>query len=310
MSATIEEFANEAAALAHDTPTRLSVLIPFYRDDPSQLLSALAHHAPSGVELITLDDGAPEPALTSKVERVINALKIPAHFYVARPNLGRSAARNAMASKAKGDWLLFLDADMAIRDGFLLHWLQAISASEYKALFGGYEPVSPTNPSEYLHAELARRSDVMSAQERAQEGPVTVCSSNLCVKADAFSQTPFPTQFNGWGWEDTCWALSFAQNDPIGHVDIPAGHAGLESVERLIAKFGQSGPNFARLLQLHPDYQHRKGAKLALRLKAWGLDGLARGIGVGLARFSILPIAWRVLGLKLFRAGISARHLS
>ncbi|MGJ3230446.1 MAG: glycosyltransferase [Oceanicaulis sp.] len=306
MTALIDIRSNAAARSGSATP-RLSVLIPFYRDDPRTLIAALATDAPEGVEILAFDDGAPDTGLNAAVRDTVEQQAAPARLLTAKTNLGRSAARNRLAARAGGRWLLFLDADMKVEAGFLARWLDLIETTRADALFGGYAPVEPAPPHR-LHAALAHASDVKTAAERSREGAYAVCSSNLAVARAAFAAVPFDEGYSGWGWEDVDWALSFGQTYTIAHVDNPARHGGLESVDRLLAKFDRSGPNFARLLSRHPGYAARKGARLALALKRWRIRGPAKTAGALAAR-APLPLRLRVLGLKLHRAAVSARAL-
>ena len=70
MSDGIEIVDNAAWAGA---AARVSVLIPFFRDDPSQLLFALDKSANSSVEIVTLDDGSGDDALAATVAATIRA---------------------------------------------------------------------------------------------------------------------------------------------------------------------------------------------------------------------------------------------
>lgn len=307
MTPLIEDFANSAAKAAPGA-LRLSVLVPFFNDDPAALLASLAADAPADVEVVLFDDGAPDPALNAAVREAVARASVPARLLTAKLNLGRSAARNRLAARARGRWLLFLDADMRIESGFLAGWLAAIEAARADAVFGGYIPAAPEHRSERLHAALARASDVCGAEDRARQGAFAVCSSNLAVRADAFAACPFEESYSGWGWEDVDWAMSFAHRARIAHVDHPARHGGLEPPSRLLAKFSRSGPNFARLMARHPAYAARKGAQLALRLKRFRLGAPARLAG-RVAALAPLPLRLRVLGLKLYRAGVAAEAL-
>ena len=309
MKAGLDIYANPVAATKPRSKPKLSVLIPFFRDDPAPLLNDLCACGHDEIEIIAMDDGMPEPVLTLHIAKIIQSFPVSIRLIASRPNLGRSGARNTLANHARADWLLFLDADMRIEDGFVSRWLNSIEHTDADAVFGGYEPLKPTNSKHRIHAHLARSSDVKSAKERASENPYSVCSSNTCIKANAFRHCPFDPDFVGWGWEDTSWALGLNANYKIAHIENPAGHAGLQTVDQLIAKFGQSGPNFARLLAKHPEYRARKGARLAQALKNAGLGSVAKAFGAMTARNKILPIAIRAKGLKLFRAGIAARFI-
>ena len=308
MSTPLKVFSNTAEQ-SKDKAVTLSVLIPFYRDDPTALLTALDQDAPDGVEFLTFDDGRPDLNLNSRVKGCIEQMQSPTCLLVCETNQGRSAARNELANHAKGAWILFLDADMKIDPGFLGRWVESIEHSNADGLFGGYQPPDSVSKPLQLHAELARQSDVKTAEERRTDTPYSVCSSNLAVKRAAFESCPFDTGFKGWGWEDTSWALSFAAQHTIDHIDNPARHEGLEPVDRLIAKFSESGPNFARLVTQHPEYRTRSGAKLAYALRSTGMATPARILGKWIAKQGLVPIRLRVLALKLFRAGLSARYL-
>lgn len=305
-----ERFDNAAARAAAKaaTPPRLSVLIPFHRDDPTALIAALSDAGRGRVEIIAFDDGAPDPALNAAMAQAVASAVTPASLITSRVNRGRSGARNRLAKAARGAWLLFLDADMVIEPEFLTTWITHIETSAADALFGGFTPDKPT-PKTALHAALANASDSHSLDERARIGSTAFCSSNLAVRAAAFAEAPFDEGYAGWGWEDVDWALSAAQRFTLAHVENPVRHGGLETVEHLLAKFAQSGPNFARLLARHPGYADRPGAKLARRVKTLRGGALARVSGALAARLTILPIRLRVLGLKLFRAGVAARAL-
>lgn len=307
MTEAIRETANEAAR--QGTSPILSVLVPTYRDDPRPLLAALAQDASDEVEIIIYEDGAPDPDLSEALRAAVLYAPIPARLITAQINVGRSAARNRLGEMARGEWLLFLDADMRPPERFLPRWIDILTHSDADAVFGGYEPCAPARRSEAVHAALAHVSDVRSAVERNEIGAVAVCSSNLAVRRTFFARTPFDETYSGWGWEDVDWALRAAENGRVAHADNPAGHGGLENVERLLAKFGAAGPNFARLLARHPDYARRPGARLALNLRRWRLVAPARTAGAMIARLNLLPVRVRALGLKLFRAAAAAGDL-
>jgi glycosyltransferase involved in cell wall biosynthesis len=308
MTGPITDIQGNRAWTSGAQAVRLSILIPFHRDDPTGQIATLMQDAPAGVELIAFDDGKPDAALNAAVSEQISRLDAPAALITARMNRGRAAARNHLARAARGSWVLYLDADMAPTPGFLARWLDLIEGAAADALFGGYTPVDP-DATTRVHARLATMSDDPSAARRTAIGPTAVCSSNLAVRRQVLSETPFDEDYEGWGWEDVDWALSAAERFELGHVDNPAAHAGLETVPALMAKFSRSGANFARLLRRHPAYARRPGARLALTLSRWRLGALARLIGAALAR-APLPAKLRALGLKLFRSGICAKALA
>lgn len=97
--------------LGEDAPgIRLSVIIPAYQAAETierAVLSALSW-APSDAEVIVVDDGS-----TDDTFAVVCALsELDRRLVVHRQeNRGRSVARNTGFWKARGEWILFLDAD-------------------------------------------------------------------------------------------------------------------------------------------------------------------------------------------------------
>ncbi|MGZ9098553.1 MAG: glycosyltransferase family 2 protein, partial [Brevundimonas sp.] len=58
----------------------VSVLIPFLRDDPTELLDLLDEEAASvagAVEIVVLDDGTGDADLTARLSRRIKAMALP-----------------------------------------------------------------------------------------------------------------------------------------------------------------------------------------------------------------------------------------
>ena len=117
---------------------RLSVLIPFYRDDPSGLLAALDRET-GGVEIVTLDDGSGDDDLAARVADCIRALATPARLVRLAANQGRAAGRNRLAAHARGRHLLFLDCDM-LPDAadFIGRWLTLVELQDPAVAFGGF----------------------------------------------------------------------------------------------------------------------------------------------------------------------------
>ena len=78
---------------------KLSILIPTYNFDPRKLVQDLQAQLPEDAEILVGDDSPPH-------------------------NIGRAARRNALAREAKGEWLLFIDADAEVRStSFLADYL-------------------------------------------------------------------------------------------------------------------------------------------------------------------------------------------
>ena len=173
MSATDTIFANAAHADARPT---LSVLIPFFREDPSRLLAALdretaALNTVAPVEVITLDDGTGDDALAKAVIETIEIMAVPTQFIRLGRNVGRSKGRNRMAANARGDWLLFLDSDMLPDSRYFLQtYLDLIRTDQPDVVCGGFSlDQAPLIRDQALHRRMALRSDCAPASVRSRE---------------------------------------------------------------------------------------------------------------------------------------------
>ena len=289
---------------------RLSVLTPFYRDDPSPLLEKL-HNAPDGVELVLLDDGSSAPALLANVVGAASRTGAPARILSWDNNQGRAAARNALIEAAQGEYVLFLDADMAPdAPNFLARWLDIIDAQAPQIAFGGLSVKHATRARETaLHYNMFAHSDCHDAARRAGAPAQSTASANLLVRRELLAAVPFDSGFTGWGFEDTEGALRAAAHAPIVHVDNPATHTGLDSVDTLLRKSAEAGPNFARLLARHPQAERFAAARTARVLRHTPARRSLRSMCAAIARGERAPLPLRRMALKLYRAAHFAEHL-
>ena len=295
------------AAWANAAP-KLSVLVPFLRDDPTRLLAAL-DRADAAVEIVVLDDGSNDPAMAAKVADTIRAMKLAVRFVRLSANQGRAEGRNRLAVVARARHLLFLDADM-LPDApdFLLRWRHLIDLEDPAVAFGGFSlDQAPRTRANAVHRAMARRSECVPAATRRLTPEKYVFTSNLLIRRDVFDAEPFDAGFVGWGWEDVEWAMRVSRRHPIAHIDNPATHLGLAPAAAMAAKFEQSADNFARVVAAHGDivsaYPSYRAARVLKRaplrriwrpwLKAFALAGAG-------------PAGARAFALRLYRAALYA----
>jgi len=297
-----------------DGNTIISILVPYFCDDPTPLIEALSNQNTKQVELVLYDDGSLDGRLTQKVTHAIQSANMPVRLLIANQNMGRSAARNHLEQAAHADYVLFLDADMMPdKETFLQTYIEQIKQNNVAIVFGGFSVAQETIDHKFdLHRALSAGSDCLPAAQRNLLPAKHVCSSNLLVRKDVLSTCPFDTGFIGWGWEDVEWAARAAEHYPIIHIDNPALHLGLESAETLVRRYRESAGNYARFAARHPDLAQQlpsyRTAKLARRIP--GLK-LLRPVLSALARdpWHLVPMKIRIFALKLWRAGWYAETL-
>ncbi len=290
----------------------LSVLIPFYRDDPSDLIEALSEEAPAlagSVELIVLDDGSGDDELAERVRNRIRASQLPARFIRLKKNEGRSRGRNRLTSSARGGSYLFLDSDMLPDSGsFLRTWADLVARQDPAVAFGGFSLLqAPQDAAFAVHRAMSQRSECIPYQQRALQPEKYVYTSNLLVRRDVFVAEAFDSEFSGWGWEDVEWAMRVARRFRVIHLDNPATHLGLESADRLAGKYEQSVANFARVVDRHPDFVSQYPSYRVARLlkKAPGVRQW-RPWFKRVALNENLPVPARAFSLRLYRAALYA----
>lgn len=290
----------------------VSVLIPFLRDDPADLLARLDAEAPAlagRAEVVLLDDGTADADLTARLAAQVAAMALPVRLITHAANQGRSVGRNTLASAARAGHLLFLDSDMRPdTDAFLRTWAELIERDSPAVAFGGFSLLqAPTERRFSVHRAMAAKSECVPCPERALTPEKYVYTSNLLVRRDVFDSEGFDPDFRGWGWEDVEWAMRVSRRYPVVHIDNPATHMGLDTAEALAAKYEQSAANFARVIAKHPDivsgYPSYRAARLLKRIPALPM---ARPWLKRAAVGEWLPTATRAFSLRLYRASLYA----
>jgi len=295
-------------AFAKAKPT-LSVLTPFFRDDPGKPLDREAASLGGAVEIVVLDDGTGDDALADSVAKTVTALAMPARFIRLRDNAGRSKGRNRMAAEARANWMLFLDSDM-LPDSphFLSAYLDLIAAEQPAVVCGGFSlKQTPEARAHALHRRMALQSDCATAKVRALEPEKNVFTSNLLVRRDVFETEAFDERFAGWGWEDVEWAMRVSKRYAIRHIDNTATHLGLDTAPVMAAKYEQSAANFARVVREHRAIVERYPSyRVARILKPLPLRGAWRPLLKAVALADPPPLAARAFAMRLYRAALYA----
>ena len=291
---------------------RLSVLIPFFNDDPRPLLQALEREAPrtaGAIEIVLLDDGGSDEVLARAVTAVGAGLSTPARMVRLSSNEGRAKGRNRLAANARSDRFLFLDSDMLPDSlGFLATWLDLIDKEDPPVAFGGFSlDQTPHAAPTALHRAMALRSDCLPSAVRALAPEKHVFTSNLLVRRDVFEAERFDEGFAGWGWEDVEWGMRVAARFGVRHVDNPATHLGLDPACTLAAKYEQSAANFARVVARHPAVVARYPSYRAARmLKRAPGRAIWRPMLKRMALADHAPMGARMTAMRLYRAALYA----
>ena len=92
---------------------QLSILIPTFNQDCTQLVHDLLEQLPQDAEIIVADDGS--TAIPIRDKNACIAQLPQCRYWQAKMNLGRAKIRNLLAEMAQGEWILFIDSDAQVR---------------------------------------------------------------------------------------------------------------------------------------------------------------------------------------------------
>ncbi|MEL7020481.1 MAG: glycosyltransferase [Bacteroidota bacterium] len=239
----------------------LSILIPTYNFSIVALVRALHEQGEQNgddfFEIIVLDDGS--TAQTKQHNRVIASL--PQVEYEELPrNLGRSAIRNALAQRAKGTYLLFMDCDAAVVDKqYLARYIAILHPQQL--LYGGriYTAMPPSEAAFYFHWRYGSIREQTTATHRRQRPYHSFMTNNFLIPKAIFERLGgFDERLKKYGHEDTVFGLALQQQRiPIVHLDNPLVHIGLESTDTFLRKTRQGIENLQFLATAYPELDTR-----------------------------------------------------
>jgi glycosyltransferase involved in cell wall biosynthesis len=180
---------------------QISVIIPTHNGGwvVRRAIEALAAQdaPPDRYEVVVVDDGSTDGSTDG-----MEALGGPAGLRVLRqPQRGRAAARNYGAAQARGQVLLFMDADMWAAPGLVSAHLAHYTQQRDIGVQGRWKDHPDSLTSMFMRA----RNVIPDTTIRRREGmsPYHVVTRNFSVDAAAFHRVGgFDEGFRGYGWED------------------------------------------------------------------------------------------------------------
>ena len=112
-----------------------SFIVPVYNrpDEVDELLQSLCRQTSENFEVIIVEDGSAVPC---KDVCLKYADRLDLHYY-AKPNSGPGQSRNYGAERARGEWLIVLDSDVVLPEGYLEAVSNAQLAASGVDCFGG-----------------------------------------------------------------------------------------------------------------------------------------------------------------------------
>jgi glycosyltransferase involved in cell wall biosynthesis len=228
----------------------ISLLIPVCDYDIVAIVHSMRScigKIPEFIEILIGDDGSsPEykcryKALEGEGVRLISS----------ETNIGRAAIRNKLALDARGDYLLFIDADVMIpgtAETYILNWIKSIGTS--RVISGGilYHESPPGDPDKMLRWKNGRNREQKKAAERNKHPYSSFTTFNVLIDRTIFEKLRFNKEIRQYGHEDTLFSYQLKKAGiKVDHIDNGLIHEGLESNRDFINKTKLSIENLSKL---------------------------------------------------------------
>lgn len=249
--------------------TLISLIIPSHRDDGSAhatMQAILSQSLPTAcaIEAILVEDGY------RGIFQTEGRTLLHGRFRTIQldKQSGRAVARNAGASAAAGDILLFVDADCIPSDNrWLVRLLAELEHPEVVAsgglLIGAGEGFWLRYQSDVREKRTARHSNAQPA----------LTTANLAVKHNAFKRIGgFDPRYRGYGFEDRDLLLRLAQEGVLALVkDAPVVHRDIVRLAEVTRKLHEAGATTSAVFSSdHPHAYRALGyAAIDCTLHSW-----------------------------------------
>ena len=228
----------------------ISLLIPVFDYDIVALVHSMKSamgKVPEFLEILIGDDGS--SAEYSEKYKSLEGDGI--RLIKSEKNIGRAAIRNRLALEAKGDFLLFIDADAMLpgtAEAYILRWIPLMTS--YKVLNGGtlYHESAPGDPDKLLRWKYGKFREQRKATERNKHPHAGFSTFNVIIDKSVFTRIRFNEELKQYGHEDTLFGYQLKKAGiEIYHIDNGLIHEGLESNIEFLNKTKLGIENLSKL---------------------------------------------------------------
>ncbi|MGD0343313.1 MAG: glycosyltransferase family 2 protein [Bacteroidales bacterium] len=217
----------------------ISLLIPVCDYDIVAIVHSMKScigKIPEFIEILIGDDGSTPENRARYLSLEGDGVKV----IVSEKNIGRAAIRNKLALEARGDYLLFIDADTMIpgtAEAYIMKWVEAIPLA--RVISGGvlYHASRPSDPDKMLRWKYGRKREQRKATERNLRPYAAFSTFNVLIDKSIFSILRFNEDLKQYGHEDTLFSYQLEKAGiRILHIDNGLLHEGLETNREYLNK--------------------------------------------------------------------------
>jgi glycosyltransferase involved in cell wall biosynthesis len=229
---------------------KISLLIPVFDYDIVALVHSMKSalgQVPEFHEILIGDDGSSVEYREKYRSLEGNGVRV----ILSEKNIGRAAIRNRLALEAKGDFLLFIDADAMLpgtAEGYMLKWLAMKNVP--RVLCGGvlYHDGAPGDPDKLLRWKYGKKKEQRKAAERNKYPHASFSTFNVLIDKLVFSKIRFNEELKQYGHEDTLMGYQLKKAGiEVFHIDNGLIHEGLESNRDFLNKTKLGIENLSKL---------------------------------------------------------------
>lgn len=263
----------------------ISLLIPVRDYDIVAIVHSMKscmEKIPGFIEILIGDDGSTPENRARYLTLEGEGVKV----IVSEKNIGRAAIRNKLALEAKGDYLLFIDADTMVpgtAEAYMINWIEILPSA--RVISGGvlYHESPPGDPDKILRWKYGRKREQRKASERNKMPYAAFSTFNVMIDKTIFSKLRFNEDLKQYGHEDTLFSYQLKKAGiKILHIDNGLFHEGLESNRDYLIKTKLGIENLSMLYDNVTDKRSFSSSVTMLRiyniLKVFRLTLILAGI--------------------------------
>lgn len=215
----------------------LSILIPAYNRDCSELVDDLIAQLPADAEIIVGNDKSTEEDAVKAFRRI--ASRKQCRVYEPVTNLGRSRIRNRLFGLSSGRWILFIDSDTRIDSpDFIQKYLDATQEHPADIYYGGMKNTDECPPGCELRWTYETEASKRLTLDYRRKHPFdSLTTQNFMIRRDAFVQTGFMEEITQYGYEDT---VLFSTLERLGktvhHIENRLIHLDIDTNRNFLAR--------------------------------------------------------------------------
>ncbi|MCC7332824.1 MAG: glycosyltransferase [Flavobacteriales bacterium] len=229
----------------------LSVLIPIYNFDVTELVTSLQNQATDckiDFEILCFDDNSSE-TFKSKNSQIKNINRVV--YKELQQNVGRSKIRNLLAKEAQYEYILFLDCDSKINSKqFIANYIKNCLPNTVVCGGRNYESSSPLQQEKHFRWWYGTNRETTTAEERTKQPYRSFMTNNFLLPKAVFLTIQLDENLIGYGHEDTLFGLELKNKAiAIKHINNPLCHIGLEDTNEFICKTKEGIKNLLKLIE-------------------------------------------------------------